>query len=184
MPAGVSIAAGVTEYFPSATQLGNITSTQVAGAITASNGGTGLTAVSSGYVVLGNGSTTLAQSFHSNRLIAYTSGVSLAASGDQLMTMTSTNASCIVRRVTIANDVNALATVVAVATVRTASGGGGSAITGTLVFTGLTATNTYLDQTVTLASTTVNSSQFYIQITTAFAGVGTLPLYIWGDYLP
>lgn len=185
MSNSLTVVSGISAIIPSATALGNITATQITGTITASNGGNGQSSLAAGYTFIGNGTTALTPCFYSNRLIAYSSGLSMTATGDQIPTMTSTNTNFIVRRVTIANCVNPIATAIAVAALRSASGGGGSAITGALVFTGLSATTAFLDQAVTLASATVQTTQLYVQVTTAIASATqTLPLQVWGDYLP
>lgn len=175
MAGGISIAVGVSEIVPTVSQL--------TGTLTASAGGTGLTSLAAGYVPVGNGTTTLTAVPFGQRLIAYSSGVLLTTSGDQLLTMAATSGQVIPRRVTIANPAVSIATIIAVCTVRTATGGGGSALTGSVVFTGLSATTAFLDQTVLLASGTFSAtSNICVQVTTAIGLASqTLPVTVYGD---
>ncbi len=172
MSAGVSIAAGVSEVFPSATQLG--------GTLTASGGGTGLSSIAAGFIPVGNGTTILTSVPYGQKLLAYSTSLTFAASGDQVLTMTATTGTYIIRRVTLGPNINALATVIIVGALRTASGGGGSAVTGAFVVTGLTSTTAFLDQAVTLASGVVTNPNLYVNITTAGAASSTY-LSVYGD---
>lgn len=184
MSNSLTVVSGLTAVIPSATSLGNITSTQITGAITASNGGTARTAVNAGYVLLSDGTTTLAQVPYSSRLIAYSTAVSFLASGDQLLTMTSagTMGAYCIRRVTWGLPVSgALATTLGVALLRTGPTGGGSAITGALVMTGLSATTAFLDQAVTLASAVTTSTQLYINVTTTATTAPASSLFVYAD---
>lgn len=166
------------------------TASQLSGAVvdpaTATQGGTGLTSLAANYVAIGNGNTPATAVPLSSRLIGYATALSLTASGDVALTMTNAAllGSYIVRRVTWGlPNTAALATVIVVATVRTASGGGGSAITGGLVVTGLSATTAYLDQAVTLASAVATSSQLWVNITTAAGTAPPSQLFIYADTL-
>lgn len=162
------------------------TASQLSGAIvdpaTASQGGTGLTSLTTGYYMIGNGTVTLTAVPSPNRLIAYSSGVLLTTSGDQLLTMTATAGTFIPRRITLSSPNTTLATIIAVATLRTATGGGGAALTGSLVFTGL-ATTAYLDQAITLASAVFSAtSNLCVQITTAIGlSSQTCPVQVYAD---
>ena len=190
----ITSASGAAIITPiTATQItGGITATQIttasAGAITgqltASQGGTGLSSLTNGYVIVGNGSTTLGSGFHSNRLIAYGTSVSFNATGDTALSMNlSSGFSYIARRVTLANPIGSLATTSPTALLYTASAGGGSAVTGAFVVTGLSATTTYLDQAVTLASTTISSSQLWVNVSTATTAAAAAQLWVFGDLL-
>ncbi len=111
--------------------------------LSVANGGTGLAAVGTDQVPVGTSGGAYVASVMGTRVIAYATALSLTASGDTLLTMSNAAnlSSYIVRRVTWGLPLtSALATVIIVATVRTASAGGGSAITGGLVVTGLSAT--------------------------------------------
>ena len=167
-----------------ATQISTASAGAITGTLTASQGGTGLTSLTNGYVIVGNGTTTLGSAFHSNRLIAYGTAILFTATGDQALTMSlSSGVSYIPRRVTLANPIGSLATTTPTALLRTASEGGGSAVTGAFVVTGISATTTYLDQAVTLASTTVSSSQLWINVTTATAAAAAAQVWVFGDLL-
>ena len=168
MTNGISFAQGVSEVLPSAV----------------SQGGTGLTAVGTNQVLVGNSGTFNAAN-DSYRLVAYATAVSLAASGDQLMTMSNAAnlGSYIVRRVTWCQPTVSIGLSTVLATVRTAAAGGGSAITGSLVVTGLTASTAYLDQSVTLASAVTTASQLYINCTLASSGAGSSQLFVYADLL-
>lgn len=182
---------GVSQVVGTASQLSGalsdpITATQVSGQLTASQGGTGLSSLTAGYVPVGNGTTTLASAPFSSRLIAYATALPLTASGDVVLTMSNagTLGSYCVRRVTFGlPNAAALATVVVVATLRTAAGGAGSAITGALVVTGLSATTAFLDQAVTLASSVTTSTQLYVNVTTAAGTAPPSQLYVYADIL-
>lgn len=160
------------------------TASQLSGAVvdpaTATQGGTGLTSLAAGFIAMGSGGTPATAIPYGQRLIAYASALSFAASGDQTLTMTSTTGTYIIRRVTLGPNINALATVVLVGLLRTASGGAGSAITGAFVVTGLSATTAYLDQAITLASAVVPNPQLYVNITTAAANSSTA-IAVYGD---
>lgn len=187
----LSFTPGISEVIGTASQLSGalsdpVTATQVSGTLTASQGGTGLSSVPNGYVLVGNGTTTLTSVPYSNRLIAYATALALTASGDVALTMSNAGAlgSYAVRRVTYGmGSAATLATILAVALVRTASGGTGSAITGALVFTGLSATTAYLDQVVTLASAVATSTALYVNVTTAAATAPASQIYIYADSL-
>lgn len=186
MANGTSIAQGITELLPSATQLTGQTATQITGQITASQGGNGLSSLAAGYTFMGNGTTTLTAVPYSSRLIAYATAMALTASGDVLLTMSNAAnlGSYVVRRVTFGlPNTAALATVVVVATLRTASNSGGTAITGALVVTGLSATTAFLDQTVTLASAVTTASQLFVNVTTAAGTAPSSMLFVYADGL-
>ena len=152
--------------------------------MTASQGGSGLSSIGLNQFMLGNSSGAFVQTSVGERLIAYSTALVMTATGDDILTMSNAAGlgQYIVRRVTWGFPVTAaLATVVIVAALRTASAGGGSAITGSFVVTGLTATNSYLDQAVTLASSAITSTQLYVSVTTAAATAPLSSLYIWGQ---
>ncbi len=178
MANGISFAQGVTEAFPAFSQ--------VTGAASPSQGGTGLTSVGTNQVLVGTSAGAFAASVMGTRMIAYATALSLTASGDQTLTMSNAAnlGSYIVRRVTWGLPVSAaLATVVVVALLRTASSGAGSALTGALVVTGLSATTGFLDQAVTLASAVTTSSQLYVNCTTAAATAPSSQLFVYADCL-
>lgn len=169
-----------------ATQVTSVTSTQITGQMTASQGGTALTTIGTNQVPMGNSAGAFAGGTLGERLLSYATNLVLTASGDVLLTMSNAAnlGSYIVRRVSWGLPVTAaLATVVVVATVRTASNGGGSAITGSLVVTGLSATTAYLDQTVTLASAVTTSTQLFVNVTTAAATAPSSQIFIYGASL-
>lgn len=187
----LSFTPGISQVVGTASQLSGalsdpITATQVSGALTASQGGTGLTSMAAGYVAMGNGATPMTAVPYSSRLIAYATALALTASGDVALTMVNAASlgSYAVRRVTYGiPNTSALATVVIVATLRTASNGGGSAITGALVVTGLSATTAFLDQAVTLASAVTTATILFVNVT---AAAGTAPpsqIWVYGDTL-
>lgn len=164
------------------------TASQLSGAVvdpaTATQGGTGLTSVAAGYIPMGNGSTPMTSVPYSSRLIAYATALSLTASGDVALTMSGAASlgSYAIRRVTLGMpNAGTFATAVVVATLRTASGGGGSAITGALVVTGLSATTAFLDQTVTLASGVSTASQLYVNVTTGAGGTPVSQIFVYAD---
>lgn len=186
MSNSLTVVSGLSAVVPSATSLGNVTSTQVTGQLTASQGGTGLSSIGTNQVPVGTAGGAFAGAVQGDRLIAYSTGLVMSASGDDVLTMSNAGnlGQYIVRRITWGLPVTAaLATVVIVATVRTASGGGGSAITGGLVVTGLSATTAFLDQTVTLASAVVSASQLYVNVTTAAATAPLSSIFVWGHCL-
>lgn len=173
------VAAGIL-----ASQITTASAGAITGSFTASQGGTGLTAVAVNQFPVGTSAGAYALSVVGDRLIAYSTALVMSASGDDVLTMSNAAnlGQYIIRRITWGFPITAaLATVVVVATVRTASGGGGSAVTGALVVTGLSATNAFLDQTVTLASAAVTSAQLYVQVTTAAATAPLSQLFIWGQ---
>lgn len=178
----LSFTPGISQVVGTASQL----SGAVADPVTATQGGTGLTSMAAGYIAMGNGSTPMTAVPYSNRLIAYATAMPMTASGDVVLTMANAASlgSYAIRRVTwSAPSSGLLATCVIVATLRTASGGGGSAITGALVVTGLSATTAFLDQVVTLASAVTTSSQLYMNITTAAATAPASQVWIYADTL-
>lgn len=187
----LSFIPGVSQVVGTASQLSGalsdpITSTQVSGQMTASQGGTGLSSIGANQFSLGNSSGTFVGSVAGERLLAYATALVMSASGDDVMTMSNAAnlGQYIVRRVTWGLPVSAaLATVIVVATLRTASNGGGSAITGNLAVTGLSSTTSYLDQVVTLASAVVTSSQLYVNVTTAAATAPLSQMFVWGQAL-
>lgn len=178
MSGGVSFAQGVTELLP--------TMSQITGTLPASQGGTGLTSIGANQIAVGNSGGGYSAANIPDRIIAYSTGLVLTASGDIALTMNNSSnlGNYIVRRVTFGlPQTSALATVIIVATVRTASGGGGSAVTGALVVTGLSASTAYLDQAVTLASAISTSSQLYVNITTAAGTAPNSQIFVIGDVL-
>lgn len=175
---GISFAQGVTETLP--------TMSQISGTLPATQGGTGLTSIGANQIAVGTAAGGFVAANIPDRIIAYATALALTASGDQTLTMSNAAnvGSYIIRRVTWGIPLtSALATVVVVATLRTASGGAGSAITGALVVTGLSASTAFLDQAVTLASSISTSSQLYVQVTTAAGTAPTSSLYVFGDVL-
>lgn len=178
----LSFTPGISDVVGTASQL----SGALADPATATQGGTGITSVGLNQYPVGTGAGPYAMSVTGERIVAYATALSITASGDFTMTM-SNNANLgqyVVRRITWGMPVTAaLATVIVVATVRTASGGGGSAVTGALVVTGLSATNSFLDQAVTLASATVTSTQLYVNITTAAGTAPSSQMFIWAQCL-
>ena len=167
-----------------ASQVTSITATQVTGTVTASQGGTGLTSVGLNLFAVGTAAGAYALSGAGDRLIAYSTDLVMTATGDDVLTMSNAVnlGQYIIRRITWGFPVTAaLATVVVVATMRTASGGAGSAITGSLIVTGLSATTAFLDQAVTLASAAVTSSQLYVNVTTAAATAPSSSIFVWGQ---
>lgn len=187
----ISFIPGVSEVVGTASQLSGalsdpITATQVTGAFAVSQGGTGLTSISVGQVSIGTATGGYVGTNISGKYIGYATALTLTATGDQVLTMSAASNlnSYIVRRVTWGMPITgALATCVVVAVLRTASGGGGSAITGSLVLTGLSATTSYLDQAVTLASAVVTATQLFVNVTTAAATAPTSQLFVYGDSL-
>lgn len=178
MAGGISFAQGVTELLPAMSQ--------ITGTLPASQGDTGLTTIGANQIAVGNSAGAFVATNIPDRIIAYATALSLTASGDQVLTMSNAAnlGSYIIRRVTYGlPNSSALATVIVVATLRTASGGGGLAITGSLVVTGLSATTAYLDQAVTLASAISTSSQLYVQVTTAAGTAPPSQIYVIGDVL-
>lgn len=178
----LSFTPGISQVVGTASQL----SGALADPASATQGGTGLTSMAAGYVAMGNGSTPMTAVPYSNRLIAYATAMPLTASGDVTLTMSNAAAlgSYVVRRVTFGMpNTSALATVVVVATLRTASGGGGSAITGALVVTGLSATTAFLDQAVTLASAVTTATILYVNVTTAAGTAPASQIWVYGDTL-
>lgn len=178
----VTFTPGVSDVVGTASQL----SGALADPATATQGGTGITAVTANQVPVGTAAGTYVAALAGERMIAYSTNLVLTASGDVLMSMSNPAnlGSYIVRRVTWGAPVTAaLATVIVVALLRSASGGGGSALTGALVVTGLSATNGYLDQAVTLASTMITSSQLYVNITTPAATAPSSQLFVWATPL-
>lgn len=169
-----------------ATQVVSVTATQVTGSIGVSQGGTGVAAIGLNQMLEGTPAGAFIAANVGDRMIAYATNLDLTASGDKLFTM-SNNAnlgSYIVRRVTWGMPVSAaLATVIVAATVRTASGGGGSAITGALVVTGLSATTAFLDQVVTLASGVTTSTQLYVNVTVAAGTAPSSQMFVYGSPL-
>ena len=167
-----------------ATQITTASAGAITGQLTASQGGTGLSSLTNGYVIVGNGSTTLGSGFHSNRMIAYGTGLLFNATGDTALSMNlSSGVSYIARRVTLANPIASLSTILPAVQVYTASAAGGSAVTATFVFVGLSATNLYLDQTVSLASTTISSSQLWVNVSASATSVAAAQVWVFGDLL-
>ena len=166
-----------------ATQVTSVTSTQITGQMTASQGGNGLTSVGLNQIPVGTAAGAYALSGVGDRLIAYSTDLVMTATGDDVLTMSNAVnlGQYIIRRITWGFPVTAaLATVVVVATMRTASGGAGSAITGSLIVTGLSATTAFLDQAVTLASAAVTSTQLYVNVSTAAATAPSSSIFVWG----
>lgn len=178
----VTFTPGVSQVVGTASQL----SGALADPATATQGGTGITSIGTNQVAMGNAAGAYVASNLGSRLIAYASSLAMTASGDVALTMSNAAnlGSYIVRRVTWGAPVSSLlATCVVVATVRTASSGGGSGITGALVVTGLSATTAFLDQAVTLASGIASASQIYVNVTTAAATAPASGLYVYADQL-
>lgn len=178
MAGGISFAQGITETFP--------TMSQISGTLPANQGGSGLTTIGTNQVAVGNVGASFTAAVIPDRMIAYATALSLTASGDVALTMSNAAnlGSYIIRRVTYGlPNSSALATIIAVATLRTAANGGGLAVTGALVVTGLSATTAYLDQAVTLASAISTSSQLYVQVTTAAGTAPPSQIYVIGDVL-
>lgn len=181
MAGNISVAGGVSEVIPSAAQMGAVTDPA-----SATQGGTGITSIGVNQVPMGTAAGAYVGTNIGSRLIGYASSLALTASGDIALTMSNAAnlGSYIVRRVMWGAPVSsALATCILVATVRTASGGGGSAITGALVVTGLSATTAFLDQAVTLASGITTSTQLYVNVTTAAGTAPASGIYVYGDTL-
>lgn len=178
----VTFTPGISDVVGTASQL----SGALADPASATQGGTGLTSMPAGYVAMGNGSTPMTGVPYSSRLIAYATALSFTASGDVALTMSGAAflGSYIVRRVTWGLPISsALATAIIAATVRTASGGGGAAITGALVVTGLSATTAFLDQAVTLASAVTTSSQLWVNTTVAAGTAPNSQMFVYADSL-
>lgn len=116
------------------------------------------------------------------KIIAYSTGATFGATGDTLLTMNAnlTNG-YIVRRVTLANPTATAILVAASGSLRTASAGGGVAVVTPLLVTGLTATNSFLDQTLALASTTLTAAQLFFNVTVATGTSGVYQLFVWGE---
>jgi hypothetical protein len=156
------------------------------GTLPVANGGTGLTTIGANQTLIGTSGGLFNAGDVPTRLIAYSTALALTASGDQLLTMNnSVNlGNYIVRRVTWGLPLtSALATVITVATLRTAINGGGSAITGALVVTGLSATTAFLDQVVTLASGISTSTQLVVQVTTLASTAPNSQIFVYADLL-
>lgn len=186
----LTLGIGVSDVVGTATMMGALsdpaTATQVSGQMTASQGGTGLSSIGVNQVAIGTAAGAYVGTVQGDKLIAYATNLVMTASGDDVLTMSNAAnlGSYIIRRITWGLPITAaLATVIVVATVRTASGGGGSAITGNLVVTGLSATTAYLDQVVTLASAVVTASQLFVNVTTAAATAPSSSLFVWGHSL-
>lgn len=185
----LSFTPGISQVVGTASQLSGalsdpITATQVSGQLTASQGGTALSSIGTNQLALGNSAGVFAATVMGERLLAYSTNLVMTASGDDVLTMSNAAGlgQYIIRRVTWGWPITAaLATVVVVATLRTASGGGGSAVTGALVVTGLSATTSYLDQTVTLASSAITASSLFVNVTTAAATAPSSMLFVWGQ---
>lgn len=186
----LSLGQGVSNVVGTATMIGGLsdpaTATQISGQLTASQGGSGLSSIGVNQAPVGTSAGIFAASLVGERLIAYATNLVMTASGDDVLTMSNAAnlGQYIIRRITWGFPItSALATVVVIATVRTASGGGGSAVTGNLVVTGLSATTSYLDQTITLASAAVSSTQLYVNVTTAAATAPSSQLFVFGHCL-
>lgn len=168
----------------SAVQPSIAASSALTGTVPVGNGGTGLTSVALNRQPIGNAAGAYVTAIPDTQLIAYATALSVTASGDQLLTMVN-NANLgnyIVRRVTCALPLStSLASSVVIAVLRTASGGGGAALTGNLVFTGLT-TTTFLDQAVLLASGVSTATQLFVQTLTA-AVASNSQLFVYADVI-
>lgn len=169
-----------------ATQITSMTATQITGSVTVAQGGTGVATIGLNQMLEGNAASAFVPANVGDRLIAFATNLDLTATGDKLFSMSNSAnlGSYIVRRITWGLPVTAaLATVVVAATVRTASGGGGSAVTGALVVTGLSATTAFLDQAVTLASAVTTSTQLYVNVTVAAGTAPSSQMFVYGSPL-
>lgn len=189
----VTVNTGVSEVVGTASMMGGtMSATQITGALLASQiGSVDPTAITAGITAAQIinitatqvvGAPTQGQTVSGGTLIGYLNPVNLNTSGDQALTMTSGVTKYFVRNVTWTNATQSLLLAGIIGSIRTATGGGGTAVSTSLGLAGLVNPTDVVNSTLIL-NQTVNAPQLYLRLTSLLGGAGSAACYVFGDVI-